>query len=85
MFHLKMRDRLLIIETLNRYAWCNDSRDLPLLGGTFAYSDTFAIELAETDAWGPYTGHSQLVEWRAGVMRQQTDQRRLCVSSFLHQ
>ena len=39
--------------TLNRYVWRNDSRDLQLLGGTFANSDTFAIELAETDArWG---------------------------------
>ena len=78
-----MHDRLMIIETLNRYGWCYDSRDLQLLGGTFANSDTFAIELSETDTWGPYTGRSQIVEWLAAVMEQQTDQRRHCISNFI--
>lgn len=79
----QVHDRLMIIETLNRYAWGYDSRDLEMLGGTFASNGTFAIELGDTEAWGPYTGRKQIVEWLAGVMQQQTDQRRHCISNII--
>ena len=80
---LQVHDRLMILETLNRYAWGYDSRDLELLGSTFADNGVFAIELAGTYGWGPYTGRRQIVEWLAGVMAQQTDQRRHCISNTL--
>ena len=79
----QIHDRLMIIETLNRYAWGYDSRDLELMGGTFADNGVFAIELAGTDGWGPYTGRRQIVEWLTGVMAQQTDQRRHCVTNII--
>ena len=53
---LQVHDRLMILETLNRYAWGYDSRDLELLGSTFADSGVFAIELAGTDGWGLIRG-----------------------------
>jgi SnoaL-like domain len=81
--HQEIHDRLQIVETLNRYAWGYDSRDLELMGGTFAANASFAIELVGTDGWGPYTGRSTIVEWLAGIMAQQTDQRRHCVSNFI--
>jgi hypothetical protein len=80
---MQLHDRLMIIETLNRYAWGYDGRDLELLGSTFAVDGSFAIELAGSDGWGPYTGRSQIVEWLAGIMAQQTDQRRHCVSNIV--
>lgn len=83
MEQVQMHDRLMIIETLNRYAWGYDSRDLELLGSTFAVSGSFTVELAGSDGWGPYTGRSQIVEWLAGIMQQQTDQRRHCISNFI--
>jgi len=79
----QVHDRLMIIETLNRYAWGYDSRDLELLGDTFADSGTFAIELADSEAWGPYVGRKQIVAWLADVMKQQTDQRRHCISNIV--
>ena len=80
---LQVHDRLMIIETLNRYAWGYDGRDLELLGSTFAPDGSFTIELPGSDGWGPYTGRSQIVEWLAGIMTQQTDQRRHCVSNII--
>jgi SnoaL-like domain len=80
---VRINDRLMILETLNRYAWGYDSRDLEMLGGTFADNGVFAIELTGTDGWGPYAGRRQITEWLAGVMAQQTDQRRHCVSNVI--
>ncbi len=79
----EIHDRLMILETLNRYTWGYDSRDLDLLGSTFAENGVFSIELAGTDGWGPYTGRAQIVEWLAGVMQTQSDQRRHLVSNFV--
>ena len=78
-----VHDRLMIMETLNRYAWGYDGRDLDLLGSTFAEDGSFHIELAGSDGWGPYTGRHDIVAWLAGVMAQQSDQRRHCVSNMI--
>lgn len=76
-------DRLLVVETLNRYAWGYDTRDLELVGGSFTEDGSFDITLDGHDGWGPYHGRQAIVDWLASVMAQQTDQRRHCVSNIL--
>lgn len=75
--------RLLIMETLNRYAWGYDTRDLALMGGTFARDGRFAIVLDGHPGWGPYQGRDAIVGWLAEVMAGQSDQRRHCVSNIV--
>lgn len=79
----QLQDRLMIMETLNRYAWGYDSRDLELMGATFGESASFTIELAGSAGWGPYVGRREIVAWLAEVMAQQTDQRRHCLSNLI--
>lgn len=75
--------RLAILETLNRYTWGYDARDLAMLGDTFTVDGVFTIELAGHAGWGPYRGRQAIVDWLAGIMRTQSDQRRHCVSNHL--
>ena len=75
--------RLEIMEILNRYAWGYDSRDLDLMGGSFAANGSFDIKLAGSDGWGPYQGRQAIVEWLAEIMQSQTDQRRHCVTNMI--
>lgn len=75
--------RLDILETLNRYAWGYDTRDLELMGGTFARTGTFDIKLEGQPGWGPYEGRQAIVEWLAEVMAGQSDQRRHCVTNVI--
>lgn len=79
----ELNDRLMIIETLNRYAWGYDTRDLSLMGASFAHDGSFHILLDGTDGWGPYTGREAIVGWLAEVMSQQHDQRRHCVTNII--
>ena len=73
------RARSKILETLNRYAWGYDTRDLELMGGTFAQNGSFDILLDGHDGWGPYKGRDAIVGWLAEVMATQSDQRRHCI------
>ena len=75
--------RLDIIETLNRYAWSYDARDLALMAATFTDDASFGIELAGSAGWGPYRGRQTIIDWLAGIMQTQTDQRRHCVSTII--
>ncbi len=75
--------RLQIIETLNRYAWGYDTRDLDLMGGCFAVDGAFDIALDGHEGWGPYRGRQAIVDWLASIMESQTDQRRHCVSNIV--
>jgi len=75
--------RLQIIDTLNRYAWGYDTRDLELMGASFAAEGCFEIALEGTAGWGPYRGRAAIVEWLSSVMAGQTDQRRHCVSNIV--
>lgn len=75
--------RLCIIETLNRYAWSYDTRDLDLMRECFAVDGTFDITLADHEGWGPYEGRDAIVEWLASIMESQTDQRRHCVTNII--
>lgn len=75
--------RLQILETLNRYAWSYDTRDLDLMRECFALAGTFEITLAGHEGWGPYTGREAIVAWLESVMASQTDQRRHCVTNVM--
>ena len=75
--------RLHIIETLNRYAWSYDTRDLDLMRECFAADGVFDITLEGTDGWGPYEGREAIVGWLASIMEGQTDQRRHCVTNLI--
>ncbi len=75
--------RLAIIETLNRYAWSYDTRDLALMAETFTVDASFAIKLAGSAGWGPYEGRQTIIDWLAGIMQTQSDQRRHCVTNII--
>jgi hypothetical protein len=75
--------RLQIIETLNRYAWGYDGRDLELMGNCFAVDGVFEVLLDGHEGWGPYTGRKAIVAWLASVMESQNDQRRHCVTNVI--
>jgi hypothetical protein len=75
--------RLHIIETLNRYAWGYDTRDLELMGSCFAQDGSFDIVLEGHPGWGPFHGRGTIVDWLSGVMASQTDQRRHYVSNII--
>ncbi len=75
--------RLQIIETLNRYAWSYDTRDLELMGNCFADDGVFEISLEGHEGWGPYRGRKAIVEWLASVMESQSDQRRHCLTNLV--
>lgn len=75
--------KLAIMETLNRYAWGYDTRDLDLMGNAFASEGSFDIQLAGSEGWGPYKGRQAIVEWLGGIMESQTDQRRHCVTNLI--
>ena len=76
-------ERLQILETLNRYAWSYDTRDLDLMRDCFAENGSFEIVLDGQDGWGPYQGRETIVEWLASIMESQTDQRRHCVTNLV--
>lgn len=76
-------DRLAIVETLNRYAWAYDTRDLEALGACFTSNGAFDITLAGHPGWGPYRGREAIVAWLGEVMQSQHDQRRHCVSNVV--
>jgi hypothetical protein len=75
--------RLQIMETVNRYAWSYDTRDLDLMGNCFAEQGVFEVLLEGHDGWGPYQGREAIVTWLSSVMESQHDQRRHCVTNVI--
>lgn len=75
--------RLQITETLNRYAWSYDTRDLDLMAECFTADGVFDITLEGTDGWGPYRGRQTIVDWLASIMATQNDQRRHCLTNLV--
>ena len=75
--------RLQITETLNRYAWSYDTRDLDMMADCFTADGVFDITLEGSDGWGPYRGRQTIVDWLASIMETQTDQRRHCVTNLI--
>lgn len=75
--------RLQIMETVNRYAWGYDTRDLELMGNCFAADGVFEVLLRGHEGWGPYQGRDAIVKWLSSVMEGQNDQRRHCVTNAI--
>lgn len=75
--------RLQILETVNRYAWSYDTRDLDLMSECFAPQGVFEILLEGHEGWGPYQGREAIIDWMASVMESQSDQRRHCVTNVI--
>ena len=75
--------RLAITETLHRYAWSYDTRDLALMATTFTPDASFTIELAGTPGWGPFTDRAAIIAWLGAIMATQTDQRRHVVTNLI--
>src|SRR6266568_383723 len=69
-------DRFAIIERLHRYSWGYDARDLDMLKESFTSNARMTISLQGTPGWGPFVGREVIVDWMAGVMKTQSDQRR---------
>lgn len=81
--HDDTRARLAILETLSRYAWCYDTRDLDSMRACFTADGVFHATLAGHEGWGPFEGREAVVGWLADVMRTQNDQRRHCISNVV--
>ena len=81
--HDDTRARLAILETLNRYAWSYDTRDLEAMRGCFTADGVFHATLAGQEGWGPFEGREAVVGWLSEVMRTQNDQRRHCISNVV--
>ena len=72
----QVRDRLLILDVVNRYGWSYDERDLASLERTFTADAVFDGNVAGSFPVGPYEGRAAIVEWLQGHMDSQQDQRR---------
>ena len=75
--------RLAIMETLSRYAWSYDTRDLALMATTFSADGCFHAQLAGSPGWGPFVGRQAIIDWLGDVMQTQTDQRRHCLTNLV--
>lgn len=77
-------DRHLIMDALARYAWGYDTADFDMLGAVFTEDAVSGGIVTGTDiAWGPMHGRAEIVSTLAGMRRQQAEQRRHNVGSFL--
>ncbi len=81
--HDDTQARLAILETLHRYAWSYDTRDLDLMRACFTADGVFHAMLAGQEGWGPFEGRDEVVGWLSDVMRTQNDQRRHCISNVV--
>jgi hypothetical protein len=72
----QVRDRLLILDVVNRYGWSYDERDLGSLERTFTADAVFDGSVAGSFPVGPYEGRDAIIEWLKGHMESQHDQRR---------
>lgn len=77
-------DRHLMMEALARYAWGYDTADFELLGEVFTEDAVSGGVVTGTDiAWGPMHGRTDIVSTLADIRRQQAEQRRHNIGSFL--
>lgn len=69
-------DRLLIQETLSRYAWAYDERRLDILRDVFTEDAVFIGKIGGQEDFGPFEGREAIVSWLADYMESQLEQRR---------
>jgi ketosteroid isomerase-like protein len=72
----QVTDRLAILQTVNRYAWAYDERQLDALQDTFTPDAVWEGSVADAVAIEPFTSSAAIVGWLGGLMEVQTDQRR---------
>ncbi|MEU6192220.1 nuclear transport factor 2 family protein [Streptomyces sp. NPDC047061] len=71
-------DRFAILDTIGRYAWSYDERDLDALAGVFTEDAVWVGDVMGSVPIGPISGRDDIVEWLHGHMKSQTTQRRHC-------
>jgi hypothetical protein len=72
----QLKDRLLVLDVINRYGWSYDERDLDALGRAFTTDAVFDGNVAGSFPVGPYKGREAIVDWLKEHMAAQDDQRR---------
>jgi hypothetical protein len=72
----QVKDRLLVLDVVNRYGWSYDERDMGALERTFTLEAVFDGNVAGSVPIGPYEGRGAIVDWLKGHMAAQEDQRR---------
>jgi ketosteroid isomerase-like protein len=70
------RDRLQILDAVNRYSWSYDERQLDALAAAFTEDAVWEGSVAGTAAIDPLRGRDAIVDWLKGHMASQDDQRR---------
>jgi hypothetical protein len=72
----QVRDRLLVLDVVNRYGWSYDERDIDSLRRTFAEDAVIDGSVAAQVEIGPFKGRETFVKWNEAHMATQDDQRR---------
>ena len=72
----EVKDRLLVLDVVNRYGWSYDERDIDSLRRTFAADAVFDGNVAGSTPVGPYEGRDAILVWLEGHMAAQAEQRR---------
>ena len=76
-------DRVLIAETVYRYAWAFDEHDRHLLAACFWPDGRFVGSFMGTEDVGPFEGRDAIVDWLGGAMDLQLHQRRHHVTNLV--
>ena len=71
-------DRLAVLDTIGRYAWAYDARDLDALAGVLTEGAVWVGDVMGSVPVGPFEGRQTIVEWLHEHMKNQTSQRRHC-------
>lgn len=72
----QVKDRLLILDVINRYGWGYDERDLSALEQTFTPDAIFDGRVAGALPVGPFAGRTAIIDWLKQHMIAQDDQRK---------
>lgn len=72
----QLADRLAILDTLGRFAWAYDERQLVALGNSFAEDAVWEGSVAGELAIGPLRGREAILSWLQDYMTNHQDQRR---------
>ncbi len=76
-----MIDRSAVEQLFSTYGWPMDSREFDYLKEVFAQDASFSVSIAGTDALGPIEGRDQIHDLCAGIVSEQTDQRRHVITN----
>ena len=76
-----MADRNAIEQLFSDYGWPMDSREWPVLSGTFTEDADFTIAITGGDTIGPINGRDAIVEFCSSTVNEQTDQRRHVITN----